>query len=336
MQRIVILVFALIAVVMVLLLSTGTGRRVRETSAPADAAMPVIAPLSREQAAADKAEKDADPVRPAAAMPGSVTVRARDAENNKLLAGVRLSWLGRNAVIGDQGWVRIEAVPAGTEIRAACPGYEPAVFMTSGTGEEEALLMRARLDISVLDANTLAPLTGVRLTFDGRPVPLVDGMAGLPLPVPGPHKLEASLPGYIGYDRMVRISADERLVEIRLFPFRVEGEVVDNETGKPVKGARVVLLGHSISSDADGGFVFQGLPGMERLAHAGKMPVFVVVSRDGYEDARKRVMPMKLTDPAAVAGAAGSSGRKDGDAMVEAVAGWEARLLINLRKRIKP
>jgi len=178
-------------------------------------------------------------------------------------------------------------------VQVSAPGYDGQVLVRGRVAQESVLLRRGVMDLMVLDASTLKPCADASLLIGETAIELANGAASLPRPLPGTREVRAACAGYWPYRASRTIGADTAILEVRLEPCRVEGEVVAQDTGKPLAGARAVLLGHERTTAAGGMFVFAGLPGMEALADpAARQALRLTVTCPGY-----RPFACPLADP---------------------------------------
>jgi len=240
-------------------------------------------------------------LRTTATIRGTVT----DAGTGLALAGVQVNVTGASSVAAMTNvagsYELAEVAPGDVTITASKEGYAPASATTtlaagailtfsptlgigSGAGEGSPILG------SVIDGDTGEPFPGANVRLVGTDVlPAATSATGafkFPLSVDRPwlFYIEATAPGYLGETRYIAVFLDSPTY---LAPFilarpgagKLAGRVVAAETGTPLAGVTVGVLGAEVSiiTDENGAFFLTGL-------NAGGLSL--ALGKPGYGTAR--------------------------------------------------
>lgn len=216
---------------------------------------------------------------------GIVRGKVTDGVNGQALAGVTVALSGvanLSAMTDAGGKFNLSGVPAGAvTVAASSPGYltvtgsgtivagqalyfQPALYPSNTS----AMPADGQVSGQVIDLGNGAPLAGVSVVVNGADAATTNATGHFNLSLAAAsYAIRFSLPGYADASLSVLLTDGAKTnANISLAPqlaaSSIHGAVTDKETGKPITGAQVRIVGYDTTmTGIDGSYAIAGLSG---------------------------------------------------------------------------
>lgn len=222
--------------------------------------------------------------------PNVVVGTVTDRETGKPVGGIKVA-VGNTATTTDeQGRYRLEGVPQDAVLEIGGPGYVPVSQPVSQTVTLDVPLEPNVLTGTITDFYTAAPVRGATIAAGGATATTeADGRYRL-VDAPKDGTVEIDAPGYA---KVTETVPDDKVLDAALRPDMLSSQLVDAQTGNPIKNATIIATRTPtdrddaftrIDNSTDGRFTLEGLPEQG----------FIQVLAPGYRKAVIEIKPNQV------------------------------------------